>query len=814
MKTKAKIITVILIVAIFALALFLRIYFSYGAVMADYSSGLVKYSPDDGVYHMRLVENELLGNHFPWRINFDPYTYFPYGTYIHFGPLYDFLLCLIIWLVSFGKPTLELINKIAPFYPAVMGGLVVFLVYLIGKKIWSNPIAILSAFLIAVMPPFLGRSLLGITDHHVAEVFFSSLFVLFLVYLITGPKKGKIFWLWTVLAGVSLGLYFLTWTGALLFLFITFCFISLYYLIRYLQGGNEEWILLSGGVIFLIALLMIAPFFGNPDFVTGRIYNIQHFLCFVAGILVFAVMGFLGNYLRKKNIKRYFLPVILLAGGMIVALALKFVAPFVWNIFIKTAMEVNSGMVDNKSARQFVGEMSPIRIRGAFNAFSALFYLSVVSLCVSLYKFIKEKKPEQFLLFIWTSIILFAVGIIPAFGQNRNSYYLSVIISLLASFIIIEGFKLGWQALRKADEFAERSYLRFYFYVSSVVILFNVIFFLFYPFPFNIDDPFPSNLPSFMQGAIGIAVSSPALSADWYDTLKWLKTNTPDPGVDYYSLYKASQPYKYPSQAYGILAQWDVGHDITYYSHRIPVSNPFQEGIGYINNDGTVQPGEGTFFLSTDEKKATGYLDELGAKYVIVDSGFSNPNGVFASYVRWVNANMDDYVGDNISETEPTKYDLAMSTRLYFLDGSLVSLPKTVEKNKVNLIIPALSSFRLVYESKSDNSIFWEQDYKTTKQVKVFEYVKGAKITGRTTPGSEVALSTEVSTNQKRDFIYQNEVVADENGNFEFVVPYSTGTQKNSDILAGGYLIKIGSYSKNIKVSEEDVLQGKILRIN
>ena len=71
---KNKIITGILIFAIFTLALFLRVYFSYGAVM----SSPLKYSDDDGVYHMRLVENELLGNHFPSRIYFDPFTYFPY----------------------------------------------------------------------------------------------------------------------------------------------------------------------------------------------------------------------------------------------------------------------------------------------------------------------------------------------------------------------------------------------------------------------------------------------------------------------------------------------------------------------------------------------------------------------------------------------------------------------------------------------------------------------------------------------------------------------------------------------------------------
>ena len=118
---------------------------------------------------MRLVENELLGNHFPSRIYFDPYTYFPYGTYHYFAPLYDQLLAGIIFIYSFGKPSLEAINKIAPFYPVFLGSLMVFLIYFIGKKIWDNKVGLFSAFLMAISPPYLYRSLLGATDQMMAK---------------------------------------------------------------------------------------------------------------------------------------------------------------------------------------------------------------------------------------------------------------------------------------------------------------------------------------------------------------------------------------------------------------------------------------------------------------------------------------------------------------------------------------------------------------------------------------------------------------------------------------------------------------------
>jgi dolichyl-diphosphooligosaccharide--protein glycosyltransferase len=522
----------------------------------------------------------------------------------------------------------------------------------------------------------------------------------------------------------------------------------------------------------------------------------------------------MGNYVRKKNIKPYFLPVILAVSAIFIFCVVKIFVPFLWIELIKIFNEINLGMVDNQFAREFIGEMSPLRLRGAFSSYYALFYLFLISLCILLYRFVKERRPENFFIFIWTIVILVTAGIIPAFGQNRNSYYLSVNISLLAGFLIIEGFLFGWKALKRLDEFEKNSYLRLYFRVSSIIIISAIIFLFLYPFPFNIDDGYPNSLPSLIRSSISTAQNPSVLSDDWYQTFSWLKDNTPDPGIDYYALYKEPKTwaYNYPSQAYSILAPWDVGHDITYYARRIPVANPFQQGIGYINSDGTITPGEGTFFLETDEGRAISYLDRLKTKYIIVSTLLSNPNTTFKSYVKWINGNMESYTSDEVLETQPTKFDLAMSTRLYFLDGSHVFLDKKVKEENIKLEIPQLSHFKLVYESKNDTSIFLENQYSTTKQVKVFEYVKGATIRGYTLPGTRVEISTNVKTNQNREFGYKQETVS-KDGSFEFVVPYSTGNQENSDVSAGEYTIKIGNYSIKIRVLNEDIMKGRIIKI-
>ena len=188
------------------------------------------------------------------------------------------------------------------------------------------------------------------------------------------------------------------------------------------------------------------------------------------------------------------------------------------------------------------------------------------------------------------------------------------------------------------------------------------------------------------------------------------------------------------------MARWDKGHAIEYYSHRMPIANNFQQGIGYINNDGSVVPGEGTFFLETDENKAYGYLDQLGAKYIVVDPLLSDPNGEFKQYVSFINGNMEDYISDKI---EPPKFDLAMSSRMFFYDGNYNSFNKKSEGKELNYYIPSLSGLRLLYESDSDVLINLYNSQTTTKELKIFEYVKGAEIRGTAAFGTEVDISTE-----------------------------------------------------------------------
>ncbi len=115
------------------------------------------------------------------------------------------------------------------------------------------------------------------------------------------------------------------------------------------------------------------------------------------------------------------------------------------------------------------------------------------------------------------------------------------------------------------------------------------------------------------------------LSPDRIESLKWLGENSPDTGVDYYQGYEAGG-FTYPAQAYGIMGSWDAGHWITVFSHRIPITNPFQDHLGGTD-------GAAAYFLSTNETVANGILQHSKGKYVIVDSNMAVDT--FTSLVPW-----------------------------------------------------------------------------------------------------------------------------------------------------------------------------------
>jgi dolichyl-diphosphooligosaccharide--protein glycosyltransferase len=358
------------------------------------------------------------------------------------------------------------------------------------------------------------------------------------------------------------------------------------------------------------------------------------------------------------------------------------------------------------------------------------------------------------------------------------------------------------------------------------------------------------------------------IPSDWLESLEWLRTGTPDPGIGYFDHYEKTG-YTAPPDSYGILAVWDAGHWITFFSHRMPVTNPFQDNLGGTS-------GTAAFFLSENETQANTILKKFRGRYVITDSTMAVDR--FTNLVPWMSGSVDisHYIKwflvaepRDTTHLEKTHffddgYYQTMVVRLHTFDGSLttptsaryvqytirkpteletadasgfsriISNQQTIDLTRSNatdtLIIeegpellpttyansystlpdepiktlPALTHYRLVHESPEDASVipFPESEPFTLtgiKMVKIFEYVKGARIAG------EGIIEIPLITNTGRTFVYRQE-----SSGGEFIVPYST--QKNPyEVRATGPYHIIGT-SRTFEVTEEAVVKGQAVK--
>ena len=286
-------------------------------------------------------------------------------------------------------------------------------------------------------------------------------------------------------------------------------------------------------------------------------------------------------------------------------------------------------------------------------------------------------------------------------------------------------------------------------------------------------------IPTIREDAI-VFNGHPDISGDWYNALKWMESNTN--ATKYYD-----NPDKIPE--YSVLSWWDYGNWILYEAKRPVVVNNFQGETGIRDAS--------KFYLSEDQKTAMDVLDERGVRYIITD--YDMLNNKLPAIAVLANKTLHDYAGTpspgNYAEANITK-NLYRTTlaRLHYFDGI------------------GLDRVRLIYESPT-----FRVGNPAISQLKIFEYVPGAVIKVPSSPGMKAEATLKMITNQGRTFSYAVGGMQKANG-YEIRVPYSTEKRYGTHSL-GPYsvTIDIGAntrITKKVNVSEDDVLDGKIINVN
>ena len=894
---KTSLICGLTLVLLFCLSLYIRVAIPYNIVFND---TFVRFGGYDPWYNIRLVENTL--HHFPHRIYFDPFTAYPQGTYNPFGtPLFDLSLAFIVWAVGLGNPfailTRSMIEEIWAWYPAVLAALTIFPVYFIGKGLYNRGAGLLSAALIAILPgQFLIRSLLGFTDHHAMETLFSTIAMLFLILALKSARENGITFqsflggdrsslkkpiVYSIISGVFLGSYFLAWLGAPLFILILCTYAVVQHVADHLREKDSDYLCIVCVPVFIVPLAMIAPALSF-----GFLSEIHKWSLLLA-IFVPPVLTALSLLIRKAKIKPYWYPIVVILAIAAIFSLLWFFYPSLCSAIVEQLRYV---FFPSESSKTII-EARPMEWANIWAWFTTTFFLAFVALAWIGYNIWRKWRAEEILLFVWCAIMLFA-----CFGQGRFSTYYAINVAILCGFLsweIIElvafrGAEKGVSDMKeskgpleekrvdaikgkrrrktikiqKSDEIKNKKFLR-----ADVILTFIVILIVVFFFPLN-------------ESLTTAKLGSGGPREDWYESLSWMRWNTPDTGVDFYALYP--DDYTYPESAYSVMSWWDYGNWITYIAHRIPVANNFQQGIGGPNS-----PGAAIFFIAKNESVANEVADAFDVRYVVsafpmVDT-MASYQDLYGAMTFWANDTtgrytLDQTEGRSLFELREEYYK-TMVTKLHMFDGSETQFKGGyLGKSSILVIRPfqtkPLQHYRLVHESstymvphailnvKTDDLQAWEcyvgSNYTMAERlayelrhgftdpeyqdmarwtppfvspmsfVKVFEYVKGAKIEGRAPSGAIVEIATNITTNQGREFRYSQ--IAMPNGTYEFVVPYSTegpierDGYTNFDVLAAPYVIRIGHIENEtivwdtrqvvVEITEEEVMEGKTVRVD
>ncbi|WP_435194280.1 oligosaccharyl transferase, archaeosortase A system-associated [Natronomonas sp. EA1] len=796
-------------------------------------NGTVLFSGNDAWYHYRAVSYTV--RNWPSTIYFDPWSYFPYGTELgQFGTLYDQLVATAALVVGLGSPSQHEIAMTLLFTPVVFGALTAIPMFYIGRHFGGRLGGLVAVTLLALTPGgFLFRSVVGFSDHHIAEAFFMAVAIVAVLASVRVAQEEKpVLELaiarefdalrrplsYAVLAGVAISLYTWVWPPGIFVVGILAVFYGVGTLVGYMRGRSPDFLGLPAIVTFLTVFLLTLVQLDTMELSATSFSPIHPLLALVAALgMGTIVLG--ARALEERDLPETYLPAGIVGAGLLLTAVVAVATPDVFAFIVRQVTRV-FGLSANQRALT-VAEATPVPLRNAgtflFQSYGLAYLTALIGFGVALYRYVTHDDQQGEALFL---IVLMVFLTLATFTQRRFDYYLALPVAALNAVFV------SWVVtLVDLDDLDDVTDIAGY-QVMAIAAVFLLI-----------------TAPLAASGAVmQNSRSGPGSVQQWDSTLHWMNESTPALGaydtgdeqsMDYYGPFQKTEDYEYQSGEYGTLAWWDYGHWITTIGHRVPTANPFQQGARDAA-DVLLAPSEQQAFENLPNEGA-------GTPYVIIDyqlgvagtRKFSAP----ATWEQDYNLSSGD-ISRTIYNEEfqrqatlhtPRSYQ-SLRVRLYQFHGSAASpqqVPGSVfvfdwREQPVELRdgstrtfsfvpedgqlikrfpnmtaareytrqdpssqvggfpgfpteeIPALQHYRLVYASPETGN---QQGYSWTK---VFERVEGAEVQGTAPAGQNVTATVEMripTTNTT--FTYVQRATANENGEFTMTLPYSTTGYEN-----------------------------------
>ncbi len=184
-------------------------------------SPIMFYQPDNSYYVRRVLT---IIHNFPHIPMSDIYLSYPMLSEFPSPPFYSLFLAFLSFLAGGGVPSEHTVELVTSFTACFLGAMIAIPVYLFGKKIIEKRlILILCSFAAIIMPLHYWYTNALAGDHHAAEIFFALMAFYYFALLFEKEDRVR-----RALFVLFMGLLFLVWQGAVLYLGLTVIFLLFY----------------------------------------------------------------------------------------------------------------------------------------------------------------------------------------------------------------------------------------------------------------------------------------------------------------------------------------------------------------------------------------------------------------------------------------------------------------------------------------------------------------------------------------------------------------------------------------------------------
>ena len=435
-RLSPKLIVAILIAIIFFISLLFRIVLPYHQV---FDNGYIKFTSTDAYYYQRFIDNTAVN--FPHMMKFDPYFIYPGGRALFDIFFPEWLIAGFAWLFGMGAPTQHTIDVVSVFFPAIFAALTVIPVYFIGKSLFNRWVGVIAAGLTAILPgEYLGRTILGLTDTPAIEVLLTTTFICFAILAVKAARERELTFddirrrnrpkclrpvIFSILAGVFLGIYLLSWQGALLFVFIFTLYLVIQAIIDHLRQRSIDYLGIVGSITYLVALLIFFRF--SP----GSLYVVSLVLAFLIPVALVVI----SRSMKYWKAKPLYYPIALVVIGGIALVVFYLIDPSL----LKSMLSSFGIFAPSGATAQTTIEMEHFldpTNTGTFDAsvawgnFGPGFFLGpwwlvlviILTALMSLYYRYYQKGSATASLFIFLVPVIVAVIIFAGLSVNTNNF--------------------------------------------------------------------------------------------------------------------------------------------------------------------------------------------------------------------------------------------------------------------------------------------------------------------------------------------------------------------------------------------------------